>query len=192
MPKGIQNNITADTTISDTSLSVIADSSSSVLLDTTKIDSTSIAKTKVQEPKAAVSVPAGFVDLGLPSGSLWKKQNETGGFYTYDEAIAIYGKKLPTMEQWNELVSECKWVLSGNICKGTGPNGKTIVLPAKGCIGYQGGTYKEGSYAVYWSSTPDGQDNAWYVNFITEKGNDGILFFHDKRSFGYSVRLVYK
>ena len=44
---------------------------------------------------------AGYVDLGLPSGTKWKSTNEIGGnngFYTYDEAISAFGDKLPTKE----------------------------------------------------------------------------------------------
>jgi hypothetical protein len=29
------------------------------------------------------AVPQGYVDLGLPSGTLWKDQNEIAGLYTY-------------------------------------------------------------------------------------------------------------
>ncbi|HJJ45480.1 MAG TPA: hypothetical protein O0Y17_00165 [Methanocorpusculum sp.] len=46
--------------------------------------------------------PAGYVDLGLPSGTLWKDKNESGGFYTYDEAMKAFGNNLPTMEQFEE------------------------------------------------------------------------------------------
>ena len=42
--------------------------------------------------------PAGYVDLGLPSGTLWKDKNEEGGFYTYDQAVSKFGNKLPTKD----------------------------------------------------------------------------------------------
>lgn len=35
---------------------------------------------------------AGYVDLGLPSGTLWKNKNEEG-FYTYDDAVSKFGSK---------------------------------------------------------------------------------------------------
>ena len=43
----------------------------------------------------------GYVDLGLPSGTLWKNANEGGddALYTYDEAVSMFGDKLPTKEQ---------------------------------------------------------------------------------------------
>ena len=42
----------------------------------------------------------GYVDLGLPSGILWKANNESG-FYDYDSAVNKYGNKLPTHEHWS-------------------------------------------------------------------------------------------
>ena len=47
----------------------------------------------------------GYVDLGLPSGTLWRNANEGGNdaHYTYDEAIRIYGHNLPTKQQIEEL-----------------------------------------------------------------------------------------
>ncbi len=35
-------------------------------------------------------VPAGFVDLGLPSGLLWAEKQEEG-YYTHEEAVKKYG-----------------------------------------------------------------------------------------------------
>ena len=44
------------------------------------------------------TVPVGYVDLGLPSGTYWKESNESG-FYNYDNAVSKFGDKLPTKEQ---------------------------------------------------------------------------------------------
>ena len=49
-------------------------------------------------------IPTGYVDLGLPSGTLWKGKNE-GGWYTYEEAISMFGNLLPTKEQFEELIN---------------------------------------------------------------------------------------
>ena len=40
----------------------------------------------------------GYVDLGLPSGTLWKTERDVG-LYTYAEAVSKFGKQLPTSEQ---------------------------------------------------------------------------------------------
>lgn len=130
--------------------------------------------------------PAGYVDLGLPSGTLWKDKNESGGFYTYDEAMKAFGNDLPTKEQFEELVSSCKWAWTGNGYKVTGPSGASISLPA---AGYRDGSYVGGvgSYGYYWSSTPDGSDGACRLNCSSD---DYYVDYSFRRIFGFSVRLV--
>ena len=73
----------------------------------------------------------GYVDLGLPSGTVWKNENERGFFENRS-----YGgmKNVPTGRQWRELLTKCNWSwswLSGGF-KVTGPNGASIFLPAPG------------------------------------------------------------
>lgn len=53
-----------------------------------------------------------FVDLGLPSGTLWasdyvKKDDNDMTFYVTQENGADY--EIPTYEQFKELMDECKW-----------------------------------------------------------------------------------
>ena len=38
-----------------------------------------------------------YIDLGLPSGTLWADCNEEG-FYYFDEAVEKYGYRLPTYD----------------------------------------------------------------------------------------------
>ena len=97
-----------------------------------------------------------FIDLGLPSGTLWAESNEEG-FYTFDEAVSKYGDSLPTREQFIELRSQCKWEWMGDGYKVTGPNGNCIVLPAKGFRDDDGNVYGVGFIGNYWSSTPLGR-----------------------------------
>ena len=60
-----------------------------------------------------------YVDLGLPSGTKWKNENEVNtadavyDFYTYDEAVAAFGNALPTKEQFQELKDSCRWSWMG-------------------------------------------------------------------------------
>ena len=130
----------------------------------------------------------GLVDLGLPSGTLWKNANEGGDYarYTYDEAVSRFGNKLPTEQQLEELKNKCTWTWTGNGYKVTGPNGNYITLPAAGCRycnGYVGGV---GTNGGYWSSTPTDSGNAWSLLF--NKG--GVTMGGEYRCYGYSVRLV--
>ena len=49
-----------------------------------------------------------FVDLGLPSGTLWLKEPDNA-YYNWDEAVEKFGRNLPTNEQFKELMKECQW-----------------------------------------------------------------------------------
>ncbi len=116
-----------------------------------------------------VKVPAGYVDLGLPSGTLWAVQNEEG-YLTFDEAVEQFGAALPTEEQFRELLKECKWSWNGSGYTFVGPNGESLIIPAAGNIAdYNGrkarlnGTVEhEGDWGRYWSSS-------------LRKGKDGTI-----------------
>lgn len=139
----------------------------------------------IQDRVAELKAQGLLVDLGLPSGTLWRDKNEEGGFYSYDEAVSQFGNRLPTKEQWGELRAECQWSWTGSGYKVTGPNGNSITLPAAGyrdCHGNVGGV---GSSSCYWSSTPKDSDRAWYLF-----DSDGVYMDDIIRCFGSSVRLV--
>lgn len=141
--------------------------------------------TDKQKGEVLPKIPAGYVDLGLPSGTLWKDKNETGGFYTYDEAMSKFGSELPTKEQFEELKSSCKWTWTGNGYKVVGPSGASITLPAAG-FRHGSDVYYVGSDGCYWSSTPDGSGSAYYLDFSSTGIRIGSYYRHR----GFSVRLV--
>lgn len=132
-----------------------------------------------------------YVDLGLPSGTLWCSKNEPG-YYTYGKAVNSFGNRLPTDKQFNELVKECKWTWNEKgYYKVKGPNGKSIILPAYGYISAsfnpeKSVTYK-GYQGYYWSRTQDIWDYSIALVFASYNYsvNGGI-----NRKHGYSVRLV--
>lgn len=129
------------------------------------------------------------VDLGLPSGTLWRNANEGGNDarYTYDEAVSRFGNELPTKQQLEELKNKCTWTWAGSGYKVIGPNGNSIYLPAAGyrlCSGDVGGV---GTGGDYWSSTPYDSYNAWTLDFISS----GVDVYDGARCLGRSVRLVY-
>lgn len=132
-----------------------------------------------------LTVPDGYVDLGLSSGTLWKDKNENG-FFTYDEAVSRFGSKLPSKEKFEELTSDCKWEWNGSGYKVTGPNGNSIVLPASGFRFCDRGVSIEGFEGYYWSSTPGGSDGAWDLLF----DSGGARVRNYRRCHGQSVRLV--
>jgi len=125
-----------------------------------------------------------YIDLGLPSGTLWKISNEKG-YYTYDEVVEKFSNQLPTKEQWEELRNECKWEWKDNEYKVIGPNGNNIFLPA---AGYRFGTgvYDLGTEGNYWSGTCICEGSAYSMCF--RDGNIGMYYYY--RGSGLSVRLV--
>lgn len=131
------------------------------------------------------NTPSGFVDLGLPSGTLWKNENEQD-FYDYDKAVLSFGKKLPTNEQLKELKNLCQWTWIGNGYKVTGPNGKSIILPAAGYRFCDGNIYGAMACGAYWFKTPSSKDGAFYINF--NSGEQQIEL--SNKNYELSVRLV--
>ena len=132
-----------------------------------------------------LTVPDGYVDLGLSSGTFWKDKNEYG-FFTYDEAVSRFGSSLPNKEKFEELKSECKWEWNGSGYKVTGPNGNSIVLPASGYLFCGGSVGYVGSYGGYWSSTSEDSDSAWYLDF----NSVGLNVYGLSNCRNRSVRLV--
>ena len=135
---------------------------------------------------ATVKKAQEWVDLGLPSGTLWKDKNEEGGFYTYDQAMAKFGNSLPTKVQLEELKSSCRWTWTGNGYRVEGPNGQSIVLPAASGRNCNGSVNGVGSAGYYWSSTPNGSERAWYLYFDSSE----VHICYGDRCPGLSVRLV--
>ena len=127
-----------------------------------------------------------YVDLGLPSGTLWKRQNESG-LYTYEQAINRFGSKLPERHHYVELKNECTWIWIDDYgYKVVGPNGNSITLPAAGYRYCDGDVHYVGMDGYYWSSTPDDSDTAWSLFFYSVGGNMNNYY----RCSGQSVRLV--
>ena len=129
-----------------------------------------------------------YVDLGLPSGTLWKRQNEFG-FYTYEEAIKRFGNKLPERHHYVELINECTWIWMDDYgYKVVGPNGNSITFPAAGDRGCEGDVMScVGTHGRYWSSTPGySDDQAWRIDF----GSRHVDMYSGFRCLWLSVRLV--
>ena len=129
-----------------------------------------------------------YVDLGLPSGTIWKKANEGGdnALYTYDEAVRRFGNELPTKQQLEELKNKCTWTRTGSGYKVIGPNGNSIYLPAAGYRSCGGGVAFVGAEGSYWSSTPGFSDYACSLRFTS-----GVDMDSSRRCYGFSVRLVH-
>ena len=80
-----------------------------------------------------------FIDLGLPSGTLWASSNVPGRM-SWEKAVSEYGEFLPTLEQFEELRKHCtvrifRGLFRKNGCACfTGPNGKNVRFPNLGRV----------------------------------------------------------
>lgn len=84
-------------------------------------------------PVDLLSSQTEFVDLGLPSGTLWSvdflKVNDKREYLPFSMAESLC---IPTEEQWNELLDICKWEFdidrSYDLCEArcVGPSGNSL------------------------------------------------------------------
>lgn len=135
-----------------------------------------------------------FIDLGLPSGTLWKNQNEQNpkddhGFYTYDDAMSAFEGQIPNKQQCRELISRCEWTWTGNGYTVKGPNGNTITFAAAGYRKPNGLLECVGTEGEYWTSTTEESGtwrDAWCLLF------DSVYVYTDGEYCTYSlpVRLI--
>ena len=115
--------------------------------------------------------------------------------YEDDAARVILGGKwrIPTDEEWVELISECEWAkttLNGKDGRlVTAPNGNSIFLPSAGCWEYSRvGGYDY--YGYYWASTrsPYNSEVAISIGW----GNEVVEHSGLMRYYGSSIRPVYE
>ena len=84
-------------------------------------------KTTLQAPKTSTAGSKEWVDLGLPSGTLWAKTDAENSI-SFGSAIRLYGVYVPSKEQAEELQECCSRVWDSetkNIIM-KGPNGNSI------------------------------------------------------------------
>ena len=123
------------------------------------------------------------------------EMEDIGGNPYYDVATSEWGEewRLPTKEEFEELVEKCEWKwmkkkgVNGMLV--TGPNGKSIFLPAAG-FRYGSSLNSVGSGGIYWSSIPDDGndcDNYAYCLYFYSVNQNMYGYF---RSNGLSVRPV--
>ena len=149
------------------------------------------AEVKKEEPSLhdqLIKIVAGesYVDMGLPSGTLWKTENEEG-LMDFNTAKKKFKKRMPALSQWEELRKYCAWSWTGNGYEVIGPNGTMIFIPAAGYRNVSGQIGKVGVFGNYWSSTIKNKEEAWRVGFESDKFS---MATHSRR-YGRSVRLVY-
>lgn len=137
---------------------------------------------------------AEFVDLGLPSGTLWASDylKDTEGKVRYLPYVEAKEYPLPSIEQWKELERCCQWIgrNNKNVVDCTGPNGNVISFLL---TGYFSSTKKVERRAVYlWLFSKD-TDKKNSVCIEYDKDNPGNPFLILENSFvGFKlpIRLV--
>lgn len=122
--------------------------------------------------------------------------DDIGGDPSHDAASANWGVpwRMPRESEFQELIDTCEWAWTGSGFEVTGPNGRSLFLPAAG-LRHEEKTRGEGSCNC-WSATPAAAPYAWFLDV-------GHLF-HDvgqktvalksvnklRRSDGLTVRAV--
>lgn len=107
-----------------------------------------------------------------------------------DAATANYGGRMPTKEEWQELLNNTTstWTTINGVhgCRFTGPNGNSIFLPAAGYRSFLF-TTGEGLYGLYWSSSlyMDDPHYAWCMDI-----DEGVNWEYGWRNRGLPVRAV--
>jgi hypothetical protein len=146
-------------------------------------------KSSTNTSQSTMNKPA-YIDLGLPSGTLWRSSNEEG-LYTFDEAVKKFGNKLPSIKQIDELVKSCTWTFDGksNSMRATGPNGEYILFPMDGYVSCQGIEYGKYSKGCYWSSKKYGDDYAQWLKISLDTSELG-RYINQQICISQSVRLV--
>lgn len=122
-----------------------------------------------------------------------KSMGDISGNPEYDAARANWGGswRMPSEVEYAELRDGCTWTWTSqgghNGYKVTGPNGKSIFLPAAGCR-FGSSLYHAGTNGYYWSSTPDESytQGAYYLHFFS--GDHYVGW--DDRLYGHAVRPV--
>lgn len=115
-----------------------------------------------------------WVDLGLPSGTLWAKEDIEKNT-TFNNANRFYGVHVPSKTNAEELKESCtkKWDGESNALVLTGPNGNSISFPCK-----------EGRKS-YWLNAYEKRDpkfgKCFHVNsdmpiFINDKDVNSLLY----------------
>lgn len=163
----------------------VQDSTQSSAVAKTHPSAKAAQPTQPEQPK--IIVGDSYVDLGLPSGTLWKAQNEEG-LMAFDDAKKKYGRSIPSIKQWEELKKYCEWEWTGDGYNVTGPSGQGIFIPAAGYRNVSGQVGKVGTFGNYWSSTSKDSKEAWRFGFEPGKFS---MAAHSRR-YGRSVRLVQK
>ncbi|MDR1518400.1 MAG: hypothetical protein LBS52_10025 [Dysgonamonadaceae bacterium] len=119
-------------------------------------------------------------DSSIPIGATLEKANDP----------CPSGWRVPTMAEFESLLdSGSRWTtLNGVNGRVFGSRSNTVFLPADGRLVHGDGSLSnQGDRGDYWSATPHGLLNAWYLTFDGSYAGAGGYYC---RNFGFSIRCV--
>ena len=141
-----------------------------------------------------------YIDLGLPSGTLWAEGNATyegERLFTFGEASIRFGRQLPSWNDFAELITKCRhrYDTERNGSVFTGPNGNELFFPCGSMKCYvpesdgQGPGYVHlDGYSRYWScSAPHNRNNLLMCLLVQDTLSACGFPYHELNR--YSVRL---
>lgn len=124
-----------------------------------------------------------YVDLGLPSGTLWASDYVKNGdeylYMIYEEASEM---SIPSYEQWTELTNQCRWRKINDTYICLGPNGNSIVFAKTGYLHFE-------------NQITDIDDSYFWVSDKIEDndGKTGTIFVTDRlRMKTFNLFIGYK
>lgn len=105
-----------------------------------------------------------YVDLGLPSGTLWAADYEKlDGELLYLPYCEAEKMNLPTKEQLEELLSNCKWMHNLGRTTCLGPNGTELYFENTGTKHFQSSIIEK-KQPFFWLENNDNTSNAVYLS----------------------------
>jgi hypothetical protein len=140
--------------------------------------------------KPVYKVKEKWIDLGLPSGTLWAENNNEHfrEYLGFKDAIHYYPDNLPTKEQFEELFALYhRWNNDKKGIEVLGNNGNILFFPAKGCIDATGINFV-GESCHYWSSSEDERNLLPYWYMYMSKIT--LIMYGGSGNYNYSIRLV--
>lgn len=131
-----------------------------------------------------------FVDLGLPSGTLWSENYERLGeerlYLPYDKAKEM---NIPTEDQWRELLKECKWSIDSDKLYCIGPNGNSVNFEETGYLSIK--KNKEiADWSFFWIKNEEENRNECYSAKMSWQTASDKRFYSIFRGYSLPVRLV--
>ena len=112
--------------------------------------------------------------LLIAAGSVWLTQAQAGQLGFGCVPGRLFGPGVDTV------------VVGGNVVPSAFNPNTMLFLPAAGSRNLANGAFSGPGVGLYWSSTPNGTSNAWFLSFASGYANVGNL----SRAFGFSVRCV--